>query len=107
MTIRSEHFTIDKTLRARLDAFLRKRFPEVSRGRIQRLIAEGNILVNKKQVKATHAPRAGDMVSIVWPEARPADAQPESIPLNILFERSDWCLAALPGTFATASCMIT
>src|SRR4030095_9283264 len=36
-----------------------------------------------------HAPRAGEVVSIAWPEARLAEAQPEEIPLNILFEDKD------------------
>jgi len=87
---RSESFIIEQSLpRARLDSFLRARFPEVSRGTIQRLIEGGHIRVNGRTVKATHVPRAGDLVSIIWPEARPAEAQPEDIPLDILYEDSD------------------
>jgi len=40
-------------------------------------------------VKATHTPCAGEIVSIEWPEARPAEAQPEKIALDILFEDKD------------------
>jgi len=58
----------------------------VSRGAIQRLIDEGEILVNGRQVKPTHTPRGGESVQVHWPEARPAEAQPEDIPLDILFE---------------------
>lgn len=89
-TQRTESFSIEQSrLRERLDAFLRARFPEVSRGTFQRLIEEGNVRVNGRQVKPTHTPRAGELVSIVWPEARPAEAQAEEIPLNILFEDKD------------------
>lgn len=70
----------------RLDSWLRDRFPAVSRGAIQRLIEEGHILVNGRPVKPTHTPRAGDQVQVHWPEARPAEAQPEDIPLSILYE---------------------
>ena len=70
----------------RLDVWLRTQFPAVSRGTIQRLIEEGHILVNRQPVKPTHAPRAGELIDITWPDARPAEAQPEDIPLDILFE---------------------
>ncbi len=53
---------------------------------MQRLIEQGHIRVNGRVVKPTHAPRAGETVDVTWPEARPAGAQPEEIPLDILFE---------------------
>jgi len=73
----------------RLDTFLRGEFPAVSRGTIQRLIEEGHIRVNGRTVKPTHHPRAGEEIEVHWPEARPAEAQPEEIPLDILFEDKD------------------
>ena len=84
---RTETFVIEHSLPSeRLDTFLRTRFPAVSRGAIQRLIEEGHIRVNGQPVKPTHAPHAGEEVRVHWPEARPAIAQPEEIPLEILFE---------------------
>jgi 23S rRNA pseudouridine1911/1915/1917 synthase len=73
----------------RLDTFLRTQFPAVSRGTIQRLLAEGRIQVNGRAVKAAHHPRAGETISVQWPEARPDHAQPEDIPLDILHEDDD------------------
>jgi 23S rRNA pseudouridine1911/1915/1917 synthase len=70
----------------RLDTFLRARFPTLSRGAIQRLIARGEIRINGHPVKATHAPRAGEQIEIRWPEATAATALPQDIPLEILFE---------------------
>jgi 23S rRNA pseudouridine1911/1915/1917 synthase len=74
----------------------------MSRGTIQRLIEGGHIRVDSQVVKSTHTPRAGEKVSIVWPSARPAQAQPENIPLQVLFEDEDlivlnkppetWCI---------------
>ena len=87
MTDRTENFTVEKSLPAgRLDTFLREKFPAASRGALQRLIEQGHVLVNGKTVKPTHSPRAGEQIEIHWPEAKPAAAQPEEIPLNILFE---------------------
>jgi 23S rRNA pseudouridine1911/1915/1917 synthase len=82
-----ETFTVETSLPStRLDVFLREKFPAISRGAMQRLIEQGHIRVNGKTVKPTHAPRAGEAVEIHWPEARPAEAQPEDIPLDVLFE---------------------
>ena len=87
MSSRTESIVIDRTLPSgRLDTYLRGKFPAASRGAIQRLIEEGHILVDGKRVKATHTPRAGEKVDVHWPEAKPAEAQPEEIPFEVLFE---------------------
>jgi 23S rRNA pseudouridine1911/1915/1917 synthase len=87
MAERTENFIVEHTLpHERLDTFLRTKFPAASRGAIQRLIEQGHIRVNGRTVKPTHAPHAGEEVSVHWPDARPAEAQPEEIPLDILFE---------------------
>src|SRR5881394_2207483 len=87
MSDRDAVLTIDRTLPSeRLDTYLRSKFPAVSRGAIQRLIEEGHIRVDGRTVKPTHTPRAGEKVEVHWPEAKPAEALPEEIPLDILFE---------------------
>ena len=81
---------VEKTLpHERLDTFLRSQFPTISRGAIQRLMEQGDIRVDGKPVKATHHPRAGEKIEIHWPAARPATAQPQELPLDILFEDDD------------------
>lgn len=87
MSPRPETLTIEHSHPGeRLDAFLRRQFPTLSRGAIQRLIEEGHITVNANPTKVTHAPRAGDVVRIDIPEARPAEAKPEDIPLEVIYE---------------------
>ena len=87
MSTRTENFTVEQSLPGeRLDSFLRAKFPAVSRGAFQRLIEEGHIRVNGKTVKPTHSPRAGEKIEIHFPEPKSAVAQPEKIPLDILFE---------------------
>ncbi len=98
MTTRTETFTIEKSLPGeRLDVFLRQQFPAVSRGAMQRLIESGHIRVNGHPVKPTHTPRAGESVEVNWPDARPAAAQPEEIPLDILFEDSSLLVLNKPA----------
>ncbi|TAL03488.1 MAG: RluA family pseudouridine synthase [Verrucomicrobia bacterium] len=94
MPSRKETLLLERSLPGeRLDTFLRKKFPAASRSAIHRLIEQGYIKVNGKLVKPTHSPRAGEVVEVEWPEARPAEAQPEDIPLDIIFE--DECLLVL------------
>ena len=94
MTDRTETFTVEQSQPGeRFDTFLRTRYPAVSRGAIQRLIEEGHITVNGQSVKPTRTPRVGETVEVHWPEARSAEARPEEIPLEILFE--DECLVVL------------
>jgi 23S rRNA pseudouridine1911/1915/1917 synthase len=84
---RVEQFVVEKSAPdQRLDQYLRGRFPAASRATLKRLIEEGHIRVNDKLVKATHSPRAGEQVRIHWPEPQAAEALPEEMPLDILFE---------------------
>ncbi len=87
---RSEEFVVERSWPGdRLDRYLVSRYPAVSRGTLQRLIEEGHIRVNGHPVKSTHSPRAGERVSVHWPEARPAEARPENIPIEVLYEDDD------------------
>jgi len=90
MSGRSETLTIPQSRPGvRLDTYLRSIYQAVSRGAIQRLIEEGHIRVNGQNTKPTYSPRAGDVIDVHWPEARPARAEPEDIPLDVLYEDKD------------------
>jgi 23S rRNA pseudouridine1911/1915/1917 synthase len=87
VTARTENLVVEKSLPAeRLDSFLRRKFPAASRVALKRLIEGGRVRVNGRTTKPTHAPRAGEQIEIHWPEPKSANARPEEIPLDILFE---------------------
>jgi 23S rRNA pseudouridine1911/1915/1917 synthase len=73
----------------RIDSYLRQFFPGVSRKQLVRLIREGHILLDGEQVKPRYFPKAGQVITVSWPEPRQPIAEPEEIPLNILFEDDD------------------
>ena len=76
MPLRTEILTVEHSHPGeRLDVFLRRQLPAISRGAIQRLIEQGHITVDGIPTKPTHTPRAGEVVRIVWPEARAAEAR--------------------------------
>jgi 23S rRNA pseudouridine1911/1915/1917 synthase len=70
----------------RLDAWLAARLPDLSRSRVQALIREQFIVVNGGPAKPRDPVRAGSVISIALPEAVPAEAQAQDIPLVILYE---------------------
>ena len=73
----------------RLDVFLVRQQPELSRAHVQKLIASGEVLVDGRARKANFKLKAGASVSFKLPEAAPIEVKPEDIPLDILYEDED------------------
>ena len=72
----------------RIDKYIAEK-QELSRVTVQRLIEEGNILVNGKKAKPSYAVQVGDEVIIQMPEAKETDLKPQDIPLDIIYEDND------------------
>jgi 23S rRNA pseudouridine1911/1915/1917 synthase len=70
----------------RLDDFVASRLPKISLTRIRRLIAEGDVLVNKERSVKGARLKPGDQVSVKIFAAEKSSATPEPIPLDILYE---------------------
>lgn len=60
-----------------------------SRSYVQELISQGCILVNGLSKKANYKVRSGDAITVVIPPPQELKAEPENIPLDILYEDSD------------------
>jgi 23S rRNA pseudouridine1911/1915/1917 synthase len=74
---------------ARIDVFLADQSPELSRSRIQKLIAAGLVSVNGQAVRSSYRLKAGDRVYLEVPEPEAPRIDPEDIPLDIYFEDPD------------------
>ena len=61
----------------------------VSRSYIQKLLSDGNITVNGRNVKSNYKVRQEDDIRIFLPTAITPDIVPENIPLSILYEDDD------------------
>jgi 23S rRNA pseudouridine1911/1915/1917 synthase len=86
-----------ETAGLRLDSFLASHLEEISRTRIQRAIADGDVLVNEHVVKPSYRLRDGDQVEIDLPEPPPVELIPEPIPLNIAYEDDDLIVVNKPA----------
>jgi 23S rRNA pseudouridine1911/1915/1917 synthase len=73
----------------RLDRYLAAQLPELSRTRVQELIEAGLVLVDGKPTKGAHRLRSGQRISVDAQARPPMRAEPESIPLEILYEDDD------------------
>jgi 23S rRNA pseudouridine1911/1915/1917 synthase len=81
--------TIHDTTKQRLDKHLCTELPDMTRARIQALLKSGDILVNGAIVKPKSILLSGDIITINIPEPTPENAQPEDIPLEVLYEDDD------------------
>ena len=73
----------------RLDAFLAAALPELTRSAAQRLIAEGQVAVDGKIPAKSLKLSGGERVSVTLPEPEAAQALPEDIPLDVVYEDDD------------------
>ncbi len=72
----------------RIDVFLSGELA-ITRSQISKLIDDGSILINNSRTKSGHRIKADDRISVKLPEPGPIEAQPEDIPLNIVYEDKD------------------
>lgn len=82
----------------RLDRYLARQLPELSRSRIQKLIEQGQVQLNHVACtdKKTTV-QAGDRIQISIPPAEPLELTPESIPLDILYEDEELIIINKPA----------
>ena len=73
----------------RLDKYISNKTDEISRVMIQKLIDEGEILVNGKSQKASYKVQKGDKISINIPEVKEVGLKSQDIPLDIIYEDND------------------
>lgn len=80
----------------RLDKFLSTVCTDCSRSFLQKLIKEGNVLVNHQVEKSNYRLCEEDQVQITIPPTQEIEILPEDIPLDILYEDSDLLVVNKP-----------
>jgi 23S rRNA pseudouridine1911/1915/1917 synthase len=81
----------------RLDKYVCDKLAELSRTRVQRLIADGYITVNDRVAKAGLKLNMGDRLRVIVPPAPPSPLTPEAIPLNIIYQDDDLLVIDKPA----------
>lgn len=86
-------------LSQRLDRLLADALPDISRARLQALLADGAVILDGQSVSPRDRPQPKPYLVLI-PPAAPADPQPEAIPLTVLFEDAELIVIDKPAGMA-------
>ena len=81
----------------RLDSFLHERLAEYSRSRLQAWIKQDRVQVNAMPARSSHLLRPGDTISVSPADLAPLHAEPEELPLKILYQDDDVVVVDKPA----------
>jgi 23S rRNA pseudouridine1911/1915/1917 synthase len=81
----------------RLDVFLSEQTLPLTRSQLKKLIAAQSVTVNRNTGKAALRLKKGDEIELCLPEPREACAEPENIPLDIIYEDESIILVNKPA----------
>jgi len=81
----------------RFDHYLGENAPELSRTKAKELILDGIATLNGERAKPSAPVAPGDVIEAELPEVAAPDAQPEDIPLDIVFEDDDIIVVDKPA----------
>lgn len=73
----------------RLDTYIPSVDTDITRTSAQRLIEDGNILVNGKNEKVSYKIQENDKISVEIPEPKQIELKAQDIPIEIVYEDSD------------------
>ncbi len=73
----------------RIDKIIGVLQKDISRTSIQKMIEEGNILVNGSKVKVSYKVSEDDKITIYEVKPQEIDIKPQDIPLDIIYEDDD------------------
>lgn len=92
----SDVIFVEEETAERIDKYLSDKMADFSRSRIQKLLDDGQVLVNGNVVKANYKLRAGEEITVQVPQAVPVAILAENIPLDIVYEDSDILIVNKP-----------
>ena len=81
----------------RLDKYLTRFYPEASRTKIQRSIKKGHVKVNGVDVEKSYTVEPGDEIVFRLVRKPPMEAEPEPIPLDVVYEDDDLLVVNKPA----------
>ena len=80
----------------RLDKAIAELLPEISRSTAQRLISEGAVILNGRTANKSEKVKPADEVTVFVPDPVLMNAEPQDIPLDIVYEDADLLVVNKP-----------
>lgn len=88
----------------RIDVFLSEELEDTSRSRIQKLIEDGNIIVNNGRISKNYKLRTKDVIELWLPEPKPVEIKAENIELDVVYEDEDVIVINKPQGMVVHPC---
>jgi 23S rRNA pseudouridine1911/1915/1917 synthase len=88
---------VEEPATERLDAYLARYIPELSRSQAAQLIAGGRVRLNGRAPKKSEKPTAGDEIEVDVPAPEASSLEAEEIPLNIRYQDEDLLVIDKPA----------
>ena len=85
---------------SRLDRYLAGQDTGLTRSRLQRLIADGQVLVNDGPAKPSHKVKDGDRVTLSVPPPRSSGLVAQDIPVTVVYQDQDLVVIDKPAGLA-------
>jgi 23S rRNA pseudouridine1911/1915/1917 synthase len=92
-----QHALVADRAGERLDVFLARSLPDLSRAHAQRLIADGHVQIESGAARPALRLEAGARIAVEIPEAASIDLTPEAIPLAVMYEDADLIVVDKPA----------
>ena len=73
----------------RIDAWLAANLEDMTRSAVQRLLEEGQVVCDGKQLPKNYKPNGSETLEVSLPDPEPVDVVPQDIPLDVVFEDGD------------------
>lgn len=80
----------------RIDSYIAKQMPEISRAEIQKLIKDGLIKVNEKLINKNYRLKLNDKINIKLPQKNQPELIAQNLPLDIIYEDNDLIIVNKP-----------
>jgi 23S rRNA pseudouridine1911/1915/1917 synthase len=95
--MKQEFVVLPEEAGTRLDRVVTAHCPDLSRTRVQELIDAGLVAANGRAAKGSQRLRGGERITVEVQPRPPLRAEPESIPLDILYEDGDVVVVNKPA----------
>ena len=86
----------DDQIGERIDTVIALTIDSLTRSAVQKLISDGNVLVNDAPVVKNYKAKSGDIVKVTIPIPVLLNAEPQDIPLDIVYEDDDLLVVNKP-----------
>ena len=80
----------------RVDAFIARSVPDLTRSAVQKLLEKGSVTRDGKPVKKNEKTAVGGALELALPEPEPVDVVPQDIPLDVIYEDDDLIVVNKP-----------